>query len=88
VSFRAPRGREASARYFAVPPRKRSASSNRGARSASWGANHDHTELTAATPTLFTVNAKAALDVTPAAQLTNSRSIDEAETIIHDNRDF
>ena len=44
----------------------------------------DHIELTAATPTLFAVNAKDALEVTPAAQLTDSRSLDEAEAIIRD----
>jgi hypothetical protein len=44
----------------------------------------DHIELTAATPTLFAVNAKAAHDVTPAVQLADSRLLDEAETIIHE----
>lgn len=44
----------------------------------------DHIELTEATPTLFTVNAKAALQVTPAASLTGSRSFDDAEAIIRE----
>ncbi|HEU0089238.1 MAG TPA: DUF1152 domain-containing protein [Pseudonocardiaceae bacterium] len=44
----------------------------------------DHVELTATTPTLFTVKAKAALDVAPAAQLTDSRSLDEAEAVIRE----
>ncbi|MGH3938452.1 MAG: DUF1152 domain-containing protein [Pseudonocardiaceae bacterium] len=42
----------------------------------------DHIELTAATCALFTVNAKAALNVTPAAQLTAAQSLDDAEAII------
>jgi hypothetical protein len=44
----------------------------------------DHIELTAMTTTLFTVNAKDALEVTPAAQLTNSRSLNDAEEIIRE----
>jgi len=43
----------------------------------------DHIELTAATPKLFAVTAKKALATTPAAQLTDSRSLSEAEAIIH-----
>ncbi|MGH3929915.1 MAG: DUF1152 domain-containing protein, partial [Pseudonocardiaceae bacterium] len=35
----------------------------------------DHIDLTATTATLFTVSAKDALEITPAAQLTNSRSL-------------
>ncbi|MGH3923732.1 MAG: hypothetical protein ACRDTT_12840, partial [Pseudonocardiaceae bacterium] len=34
--------------------------------------------------TLFTVNAKDALEITPAAQLTNSRSLGDAEAIIRE----
>ena len=41
----------------------------------------DHVELTETTPALFTVAAKAVLAITPARQLTNSRSLDDAEAI-------
>lgn len=44
----------------------------------------DHIELTETTPALFAVNAKDALEVSPAAQLTGSRSFDEAEAIIRE----
>ncbi|MGH4016069.1 MAG: DUF1152 domain-containing protein [Pseudonocardiaceae bacterium] len=44
----------------------------------------NHIELTETTPALFTVNAKAALEVTPAAQLTDSQSFDDAEAIIRE----
>jgi hypothetical protein len=44
----------------------------------------DHIELTAATPTLFAVNAKNALQATPAGQLTDTRSLSDADTIIRD----
>lgn len=43
----------------------------------------DHIELTTATPTLFAVAANNALPTTPAAQLTDSPSLTDAETIIH-----
>ena len=44
----------------------------------------DHIELTATTPALFAVNAKAAVQTTPGGQLTDTRSLDEAENIIRD----
>lgn len=44
----------------------------------------DHIELTDSTPALFTVNAKAALQTTPAGQLTDTQSFDEAENIIRE----
>lgn len=44
----------------------------------------DHIELTDTTPALFTVDAKDAPEVTPAGQLTNSRSLADAEAIISD----
>jgi hypothetical protein len=44
----------------------------------------DHIELTPATPTLFTVTAKNAFHTTPAAQLTDSPSLNDAETIIRE----
>ena len=42
----------------------------------------DQVTLTAATATVFSVNAKAAMEVTPAAQLTESRSLTQAESIV------
>lgn len=44
----------------------------------------DHIELTETTSALFAVSAKAALELTPAAQLIDSRSFDDAEAIIHE----
>jgi hypothetical protein len=44
----------------------------------------DHIELTATTTTLFAVTTKDALEVTPAAQLTNSQSLDDAEATIRE----
>lgn len=44
----------------------------------------DHIELTDTTPALFTVNATAALRTTPAGQLTDTQSLDEAENIIRE----
>lgn len=44
----------------------------------------DHIELTTATPELFTVAATTALHTTPAALLTDSQSLSDAETIIRD----
>jgi hypothetical protein len=44
----------------------------------------DHIELTDTTPALFTVNAKATLQTTPAEQLTDTQSLDEAENIIRE----
>lgn len=42
----------------------------------------DQVTLTAATATVFSVSAKAAMEVTPAAQLTESRSLTQAESIV------
>jgi hypothetical protein len=42
----------------------------------------DQTELTSATPTLFAVSAKEALWITPAAQLTDSQSLEDADTVV------
>lgn len=44
----------------------------------------DQVKLTNTTPVVFSVNAEAALDVTPAAQLTKSRSLAQAESIIRE----
>ncbi|MDQ3885778.1 MAG: DUF1152 domain-containing protein [Actinomycetota bacterium] len=44
----------------------------------------DHIELTETTRTLFTIDAKAAQAITPAAQLAHTRSLAEAEAIISD----
>lgn len=44
----------------------------------------DHIELTDTTPTLFTVDAKATPEITPAGQLTDSRSLADAEAITND----
>ncbi len=44
----------------------------------------DHIELTETTPTLFTVNAKAVQEVTPATQLTNSYSFVDADAIVRE----
>ncbi|MDQ3274943.1 MAG: DUF1152 domain-containing protein [Actinomycetota bacterium] len=44
----------------------------------------DHIELTETTPALFAVDAKAAPKVTPAGQLTHSRSLADAEAITND----
>lgn len=42
----------------------------------------DQIELTSATPTLFAVSAKEALWITPAAQLTDSQSLEDADTAV------